>query len=115
MVNLILVKNTGYDKHPYYVINISDEELMSERNKHSVVNIPAKLPMICKPKPFTKKSLGGYILNSTKFNEKLLIEKKNTIYYLVLILNTNLLILRRKLILFFSFILAALALMHLIE
>lgn len=76
MIKLVLQKANSYEKYPYYIITIVDEKLMSNRNKHSVINLPAKLPMICKPKPYSKEHLGGYLLNDENFREDLLIEKK---------------------------------------
>lgn len=46
---------------------------MSDKNRHSIINFPAKLPMICKPKPYAKNFAGGYLLNNEKFKEDLLL------------------------------------------
>lgn len=49
---------------------------MSPKNRKTIVNLPAKLPMVCPPKPYTKDKLGGYLLNDDKFSENLLVDKK---------------------------------------
>lgn len=89
MIKLVLHKGNSYDKYSYYIITIVDEKLMSNRNKDSVINLPAKLPMICKPKPYGKEYLGGYLLNSHKFSEDLFTEKKAYAMYSELAKDNN--------------------------
>jgi len=39
------------------------------------LNLPQKLPMIVKPKPYTDTKLGGYILNDEMYTEPMIIDK----------------------------------------
>lgn len=59
-----------------YSLEVLDDSKLSRNNKHIIINMPTKLPMIAKPKPYTKDALGGYLLNDVKFSEGLFIEKK---------------------------------------
>ncbi len=59
-----------------YSLVVLDDSKLSRKNKHVIINMPTKLPMIVKPKPYTKDALGGYLLNDVKFSEGLFIEKK---------------------------------------
>ena len=49
---------------------------MSEKTKQSVINLPSKLPMVCKSKPYGVKKTRCYFLNDEKFADKLFLEKK---------------------------------------
>lgn len=62
--------------HHHYSLLVKDRDLMSSKNRRSIINLPAKLPMVCPPKPYSKDTLAGYLLNDDKFSEKLLIDKK---------------------------------------
>jgi DNA-directed RNA polymerase len=70
-----LTKSSG-DIHRHYSLFVKDHYLMSSKNRRSIINLPAKLPMVCPPKPYDKDTLGGYLLNDEKFSENLLIDKK---------------------------------------
>lgn len=63
-------------KYRHYSLFVKDHKLMSPKNRKTIVNLPAKLPMLCPPKPYTKDKLGGYLLNDDKFSENLLVDKK---------------------------------------
>ena len=43
--------------------------------KDNIISLPNKLPMLVKPKPFSKKEKGGYLLNDVKYNEDIIIDK----------------------------------------
>lgn len=75
MVYLGLIKS-DISKHPVQALHIKDKNLMSIKTKQSVISLPTKLPMICKPKEYTFNKLGGYLLNDEKFADQLFVEKK---------------------------------------
>ena len=62
-----------YKDEKYYILTV-DNKLLDVRSKY-MVDFPFKLPMIAKPKDFSKKSLGGYLLNNVKYSEELIIHK----------------------------------------
>lgn len=77
IVSNVLMKSSNRDKqHRHYVLEIKDKHLMSKKTRHSVVNLPLKLPMICPPKPYQENALGGYLLNDDRFADELFIAKK---------------------------------------
>jgi DNA-directed RNA polymerase len=59
-----------------YVLKTVDNELLNLEKKTQIFTIPTKLPMVCVPKPYTNKMLGGYLLNNDRYEEKLFITKK---------------------------------------
>lgn len=59
-----------------YTLEVLDDSLLSTSNKHTIINMPTKLPMVVKPKSYSKNVLGGYLLNDVKFAEGIFIEKK---------------------------------------
>ena len=63
-------------KHPYQILQVKENSLMSIGSRQPVINLPPKLPMVCPPKPYENDVLGGYLLNNNKFSEKLVIDKK---------------------------------------
>ena len=75
MVNIELIK-TPDSEYPYYAVQIKDKYLMSKNVRQGIINLPAKLPMICPPKAYGPNTLGGYLLNDEKFSDGLLVEKK---------------------------------------
>ena len=58
---------------------------MNSKTKHSIVNLPIKLPMICPPKHYGPNKLAGYLLNAEKFAEELLVEKKGLCFKICII------------------------------
>lgn len=75
LVEMLLIKSP--DKiHRHYSLFVKDRNLMSSKNRRSIINLPARLPMVCPPKAYSKDILGGYLLNDEKFSENLLIDKK---------------------------------------
>ena len=62
-----------------YSLVVMDHKLLSPSSdkKNVILNMPTKLPMIVKPKPYTKKKLGGYLLNDSRIIESLIIEKNS--------------------------------------
>ena len=75
ILSMTLVRS-GDKEHPYQALQVKDKTLMSTRNRQAVINLPLKLPMICRPKDYGHNVLGGYLLNDDKFSEKLVIDKK---------------------------------------
>ena len=75
LIEMRLIKSSG-KIYRHYSLFVKDESLMSSKNRRSVINLPAKLPMVCPPKPYGKNILGGYLLNNDKFSEQLLVENK---------------------------------------
>jgi DNA-directed RNA polymerase len=59
----------------YYILGV-DDSLLDLRSK-SLVDLPLKLPMIIKPKEYSKNKLGGYLLNDVNYSEDLIIKKYN--------------------------------------
>jgi hypothetical protein len=76
MLSIVLRKGQYYNDHPFYVLRIRDEKLLSKNTKQKVFSVPLKLPMIWPPKIYTCTDLGGYLLNNEKFSEELIIDKK---------------------------------------
>lgn len=59
-----------------YVVDLVDRDLLEELAMNRIVyNLPLNLPMVVKPKPYTKYKLGGYLLNGNKYNEDIFIKK----------------------------------------
>lgn len=58
----------------YYILTVY-LNLLDLREK-SIIDLPMKLPMIIKPKPYNSRSLGGYLLNNVRYCEDLIIKKK---------------------------------------
>ena len=58
-----------------YIVRVVENNYLSYK-KESILTLPTKLPIIVKPKPYTKDKVGGYLLNDVKFSENLFIEKK---------------------------------------
>lgn len=48
------------DNKHYWVLKILDDNLRRAKNNKSILSLPLKLPMICPPKEYSEKSLGGY-------------------------------------------------------
>ena len=57
----------------YYILTV-DKNLLDTRDK-SIIDLPLKLPMIVKPKPYNSRSLGGYLLNNVRYCVDLIIKK----------------------------------------
>lgn len=75
MVESTLKRSTKIE-YPYQTLRIVDSTIRSKENKRLIFNLPVKLPMLCKPNEYglsqdNKKILGGYLLNTDKFNEDL--------------------------------------------
>lgn len=51
IVKNVLMRSSSKE-HRFHVLEINDKHLMSQKTRHSVVNLPLKLPMICPPKPY---------------------------------------------------------------
>ena len=74
MIKRVLV--THGVKQKQYVLELIDDELLNDKNRQSIINLPTKLPMIVKPKFYSKSKLGGYLLNDVNFREELFIKKQ---------------------------------------
>ena len=71
----------------YYILTV-DKNLLDTRDK-SIIDLPLKLPMIVKPKPYNSRSLGGYLLNNVRYCEDLIIKKKNIIKDISIVKDDN--------------------------
>ena len=69
MLKKLLVRTEQKKQHHELVI--SDEDLMSKIENHKIYTVPAKLPMIVKPKPYSIGKDGGYLLNDVDYHETL--------------------------------------------
>ena len=76
MVKKVLVKSSGDKLKQEYVLKTVDNEVLNVESQTQIFTIPTKLPMVCEPKPYTEKKLGGYLLNDDKLEEKIFIDKK---------------------------------------
>ena len=80
MITKVLVKTPmDFNKHTkQYHLQVVDDEHKSLTidKKHAIFNMPTKLPMITRPKLYSKETRGGYLLNDVKFVENLFIPKK---------------------------------------
>jgi DNA-directed RNA polymerase len=63
-------------EHPFQALQVKDNDILSNKSRQAVTNLPLKLPMICLPKPYAKDLLGGYLNNDVRFSEGLVIDKK---------------------------------------
>jgi hypothetical protein len=62
-------------KHNKVILEIS-EEVKSTLDRHNPVLVtPLNLPMIVKPKPYSKNELGGYLLNDIEYDRSLIVDK----------------------------------------
>lgn len=92
LLERILVRTSKTEQHQE--LALADSKLDNHLSKHKILTLPPKLPMIVKPKPYTRNSIGGYLLNDIRYKENILIEKKaysvnsevsevNNIYHMV--------------------------------
>ena len=93
--NMLEVKviYTSY-KNSAAILRLTDEVSKLLVRKNSIISLPINLPMIVKPKSFSDKEYGGYLLNDVEYNESLIKEKiaydipssiqdENIIYFVV--------------------------------
>ena len=66
--NMVINKLITKSKEEKYYILTVDKNLANIHSK-SILNLPLKLPMIVKPKPFDNNILGGYLLNDINYKE----------------------------------------------
>lgn len=78
MLKTSLVR-TGHDQQHQELV-MYDDNLKSQVRSHKIYAIPAKLPMIVKPKPYSINVSGGYLLNDIEHNEELIIDNKTFKY-----------------------------------
>jgi len=72
-------------KESQNILMPSQEVLSTLKNLNNIPNLPHKMPMIVKPKPYYRKEidgvikerLGGYLLNDEKYTDELIIPKWN--------------------------------------
>jgi DNA-directed RNA polymerase len=57
----------------YYILAV--DESLCQIGEKSIIDFPLKLPMIVKPKHYSKGKLGGYLLNDVRYKENLIIHK----------------------------------------
>ncbi len=74
MLKRVLNVESRTERH--YVLDVDDSKLLNKLGKRKVFIVPSKLPMIVKPKEYSDKELGGYLLNNEKYIENIFIEKK---------------------------------------
>jgi DNA-directed RNA polymerase len=61
-------------KDEKFYILIVDSKLLNFNDK-SMIDFPLKLPMLVKPKEYSKTKVGGYLLNDVNYHEELIINK----------------------------------------
>src|SRR3989337_3679223 len=66
----------AHDKKQEYVLKVVENDLLNNKKINPIFNLPAKLPMVCTPKPYSSDSLGGYLLNDEKYIESIFIDKR---------------------------------------
>ncbi len=73
------VLETRSRKEKTRVVEIFDEKVKQAAifSNEKVFVIPPKLPMVVKPKEYSSKELGGYLLNNVKYVDELIIPKKS--------------------------------------
>lgn len=71
MIKNVLITKSKEEK--YYIL-AADNKLLSSGSKF-ILDLPLKLPMIVKPKPYNNNVLGGYLLNYINYREQLIIPK----------------------------------------
>lgn len=74
MLKTSLIRIAQDNQHQELVI--FDDSLKSQISNRKIYAIPAKLPMIVKPKPHSTSNSGGYLLNDVNCHENLIIENR---------------------------------------
>jgi len=81
-------------KNSVAILKLTDEISKLLVRKNPIMSLPINLPMIVKPKSYSDKEYGGYLLNDVEYNESLIKEKiaydipssiqdENIIYFVV--------------------------------
>ncbi len=68
MLKKVLIKSSRSVIKNHYILQRVDQRLLPIKDKHTIMSLPTKLPMVVKPKPFSDKQYGGYILNDVNYS-----------------------------------------------